>query len=560
MRNANRARLILPLALVGLLGLEAGAEAGAGLRRYAVVIGSNHGGAGRVTLRYAGSDAEAVARVLGELGGVRSGDIALVREPDARQLDRAFARVSRRIREQRRPGQRVELVVYYSGHADEQGLLLAGQRYDYARLRRQIRRVPADVQIAIVDSCASGSFTRVKGGSRRPAFLRDESNKVKGHAFLSSSSADESAQESDRIGASFFTHFLVAALRGAADRNRDGVVTLTEAYQFAYEQTVGRTQNTAFGAQHPAYDMQLSGAGNIVITDLRSTDSVLVLPEKLAGRITVADPDGRVAVELTKDAGEPMSLALPSETYTVHVEHHGDRFVATVTLKSTAEITLSTRDLEPASAEATVARGDAGVSDEDEDDDEHHGVLDDVEVSFGGGVRLELPGEEGTGLDAIVSVGGASREVEGGDLVGLASTAELFLGVGIGDGTGFAYDVSLGIGPGIMLSDELQLGATAGFGLGGITNDHLDFAWKLPTELFAALEIGRTTRAIAYFRQTYLYKSEARQNGSKLARWGDQSEAGAGLRFTGRRKGFLYGSLREMAGDRFWGGGIGAVF
>ena len=49
-----------------------------------------------------------------------------------------------------------------------------------------------------------------------PPFLRDSSNQVQGFAFLSSSSADEDAQESDRIGASFFTYYFVTGLRGAA--------------------------------------------------------------------------------------------------------------------------------------------------------------------------------------------------------------------------------------------------------------------------------------------------------------------------------------------------------
>ena len=36
-------------------------------------------------------------------------------------------------------------------------------------------------------------------------------------------------------------------------------------------------------------------------------------------------------------------------------------------------------------------------------------------------------------------------------------------------------------------------------------------------------------------------------------------EAGAGLRFGGRLDGFVYGSLREMANERYWGIGMGAI-
>ena len=558
------------LLLLASLAIAAPASAGDGdkLRRYAVVIGANNGGAGRTVLRYAGSDAEAIARVLGELGGVRRGDSVLVREPDGKRIDQTFAQMSKRIRAERVRGQRVELLVYYSGHSDEEGILLAGNRYSYGKLRRTIQAVPADVRIAIVDSCASGSFTRIKGGTRRPAFLQDESNRVRGHAFLSSSSADENAQESDRIRASFFTHFLVAGLRGAGDRDRNSVVTLTEAYEFAYHQTVGRTQNTRHGAQHPAYDMHLSGAGNIVMTDLRTTESVLVLPAELSGRVTITDRKGNVVVEVSKAAGEPLSLALPGDTYTVNVKRGKDGFVATITLEASGQVVLDRSTLEPATAEATAKRGD-----DDDDDDHHHGnwdherdearhptgYLEKVRVSFGGGLRVELPNREESPIDSIATLGGVARMVSGPELVGVASTGELMVGWAFAEDDGFAYDMSLGLGPGLMLSDHLQLGATIGFGFGGITGDNLDFAWKAPTELFAILHLAPTVRAVGYLTQTWLFKSDARQDGSETARWGDQAEAGVGLRLTGPHKGFLYGSVREMANERYWGIGIGAV-
>ena len=96
---------------------------------------------------------------------------------------------------------------------------------------------------------------------------------MRGHAFLTSSSEDEAAQESDRIGASFFTHYLVSGLRGAADVTGEGKVSLNEAYQFAFHETLGRTSETQVGAQHPAYDIELSGTGDVVMTDLRQTSA-----------------------------------------------------------------------------------------------------------------------------------------------------------------------------------------------------------------------------------------------------------------------------------------------
>jgi len=559
-------RLLLCVACAALLAPPASAapvhaipNATTPLRRFALVIGSNHGASVREQLRYAGHDAETIADVLRQLGGVNQVDLSMLSEPDPRDVDHAFDSLSERVREEHRRGQRIELVVYYSGHADESGILIGGAHYDYARLRQRIREVPADVHIAIVDSCASGSFTRAKGGARMPPFLRDSSNQVSGFAFLSSSSADEDAQESDRIGASFFTYFFVAGLRGAADRNHDGKITLTEAYQFAYEQTLGRTQNTAHGPQHPAYDMHLSGTGDVVITDLRSTESTLVLPSALRGRVTVVDKAGRVAVELTKDAGEPLSLALPNETYSVHVDNGAGEFVATITLDHGGEFSFEQGTLHRVSPEETIARGTSHDDPEhDSDDDGRSPWYRRIAASFGGGLRVERP-QTPANFDALITLGGTSREVHGSPVIGVAETGDFSLGMTLGNKVGFAYDLSFGMGPGVFLGDNLQVGATIGFGLSGITGGVLEFAWKVPTEAFVILELSPELRPMAYFRQDYLFGADSRKNGSRLARWGDEAEAGAGLRFSGRLDGFFYGSVREMAGVRYWGIGMGAI-
>jgi hypothetical protein len=557
-------RLLFACAVLVVTGTEAVASTHPALRRFALIVGSNNGGgAGREVLRYAGHDATNIANVLNQIGGVDKADLALLSEPDSGGLDRAFDALSRRIREERKKGQRVELVVYYSGHADETGILLDGTRYDYGRLRQRIRGVPADVHIAIVDSCASGSFTRIKGGKKMPPFLQDSSNQVAGFAFLSSSSADEDAQESDRIGASFFTYFFVGGLRGAADRNRDGKITLTEAYQFAYEHTLGRTQNTMHGPQHPAYDMHLSGTGDIVITDLRSTESALVLPSALKGRVTIVDKDGRVAVEVTKEAGEPLSLALPDETYTVNVERGRDNFTATIQLKGSTP--LDEGALRRVSPEKTIARGTSVEEHAQEDDDDRDDDVSkrkpwykSVGAGFGGGLRAERPTTR-TDFDAILTIGGTGREVHGNPVVGIAEAGELSIGATLGDNTHFVYDMHLGAGPGVFLGPNLQVGATIGFGLSGITGGVLDFAWKIPTEIFAVLTITEEVRPVAYVRQTYLWSSDARQNGAPTALWGDEAEVGVGLKFSGRLDGFMFGSVREMANERYWGIGLGAL-
>src|SRR6185436_1146134 len=191
-------------------------------------------------------------------------------------------------------------------------------------------------------------------------------------------------------------------------------------------------------------------------------------------------------------------------------------------------------------------------------DDDHKPGFRRIPFGFGGGLRVERPAVR-QDFDALVTVGGTSRQVHGRPVVGVAETADFALGATVGDNVHFAYDFSLGVGPGVFLGDNLQVGATIGFGFSGITGGVLDFAWKLPTEAFVVLHLSRDIRPMAYFRQSYLFSSQARQNGSKLARWGDESEVGAGMHFSGRLDGFFYGSMREMANERYWGIGLGAL-
>jgi hypothetical protein len=252
------------------------------------------------------------------------------------------------------------VVVYYSGHSDEEGLLVAGERISYDDLRHRIQGIPAEVRLAILDSCASGAFTRNKGGVRRPPFLLDASANTKGHAFLTSSAINEVAQESNRIGASFFTHYLVSGLRGAADVNRDKRVTLQEAYQFASAETLARTEKTRGGPQHAAYEFDLVGTSDLVVTDVRSTQATLGLGADLSGRIGVRDGAGNLVVELRKTGGAAMELGLEAGTYRVTLESSATPFEAEVTLALGQHAELARLAFHPGKPlEVATARGDA---------------------------------------------------------------------------------------------------------------------------------------------------------------------------------------------------------
>ena len=182
--NARRAALALAASLA-LPGLSAGA---APVRRIALVVGANQGGAERVPLRWAVADAERVAGLLTEMGGVAPPDCIVLREPTRRALLDGLALVRGRAEEPRAGDRRTEVVVYYSGHADEKGLLLGREVLSYRELKDAMHGISADVGIGILDACASGVITRLKGGEQQPGFLTDESMQMRGYAFLTSSS------------------------------------------------------------------------------------------------------------------------------------------------------------------------------------------------------------------------------------------------------------------------------------------------------------------------------------------------------------------------------------
>jgi hypothetical protein len=339
--------------------LPAAARTATPVERFALVVGANHGGTERPVLRYAVADAERFARVLADLGGVRAESAIVLRQPRVGELEAALEELRGRVSAVSDTAgvSRTELLVYYSGHADEKGLLLGEDRYSYRSLRDGLDRVPADVRIAVLDACASGAITRLKGGRPQPPFLVDESASMRGHAILTSSAATEAAQESDRIKGSYFTHYLVSGLRGAADLSGEGKVTLNEAYQFAFGETLGRTVETKGGPQHPSYDINLSGTGDVVMTDLRQTSATLVIGEAVDGRIFVRNAREELVVELYKPLGRTVELGLEPGVYDVQVERAAAVLVAKPALADGARVVLDGGQLTPTTREATQVRG-----------------------------------------------------------------------------------------------------------------------------------------------------------------------------------------------------------
>ena len=125
---------------------------------------------------------------------------------------------------------------------------LGTTRLDFTRLTSLVDQAGATLKVLVVDACRSGELTRVKGARPVQPFkiVSAERLKSEGNAIITSSAAGEDAQESDRLGGGIFSHHFMMGLRGAADRTGDRTVSLSEAYRYAYDQTLRTTSRARF--------------------------------------------------------------------------------------------------------------------------------------------------------------------------------------------------------------------------------------------------------------------------------------------------------------------------
>ncbi|WP_164020423.1 caspase family protein [Pyxidicoccus trucidator] len=307
-------------ALAVALALVATAAHADVLRRFALVAGNDEGGGDTRPLRFAQDDARKFHSLLQRLGGVAPGDAKLLLNEDSKDFLKALAELEARTREARARGERTALIVYYSGHAKDGSLRLGDSRLGFEDLKRRLSEAPADMRIAILDSCRSGTLTRTKGARRAPAFEIESgaARDARGLVILTSSAADEDSQESDALGGSYFSHHLASGLLGDADRSGDGRVTLFEAYSHAYARTVADTAASSAGPQHPTFSYDLAGNGDLVLTDLRASGEGLLVPGAApAGLYYFVDPGGMVVAELDKTVDVERRVALAPGTYRV---------------------------------------------------------------------------------------------------------------------------------------------------------------------------------------------------------------------------------------------------
>ncbi len=170
--------------------------------------------------------------------------------------------------ELRNAGKDDSVVLFFSGHGasdpgdpgayyfltyDSDPKFLHATAVDMAGLKF-LSHVDSKRLLLVADACHAGGFSKVLTKSVEAPLEKVMRlfGEASGRVILSSSKPNEYSQERPDLPNSVFTYYLLKALKGEADIDRSGVVTLKNAYDYVYEHTKAETE----GAQHP----QLEGA------------------------------------------------------------------------------------------------------------------------------------------------------------------------------------------------------------------------------------------------------------------------------------------------------------
>lgn len=341
-------RLVLAL-LLTCLATDAMAS-----RRVAVVVGANGAPPGRTTLRYGHVDANAFASVLMEVGRFRADDVVVLHDPSPDEVLRALDGAASVLASEKES----LLLFYYSGHADHGALFPGGKTLPLQDLKQRLEAMPGSVRLGILDACRGGSWTGAKGLHPDDPFDVGPPIELgsEGTILVASSSGLEDAHEAEAVGGSFFTHHLIAGLRGAADQSGDGAVTVTEAFDYARRLTVRDSALHARMPQTPSFDLNLRGRRDVVLTRVDEGDSRVAL-KQAEGPLEVIRLDaGLVVAELPPGRLE-MALALPPGGYLVRRRSGGSVFATEIDLAPGAAVVIAEEDLLLVGGTSMLAKG-----------------------------------------------------------------------------------------------------------------------------------------------------------------------------------------------------------
>jgi hypothetical protein len=244
---------------------------------YSVVIGINKY-KNLPSLKYATNDAREFYRYLTEVNQIPKDHIWLLLDEEA-TLEKIKGTLGTSLR--RSAGKADTVVVFLAGHGatekdatspDGDGLEkyilphnadpkdLYASALPMGEIARIFQRINSERLVFISDTCysgASGGRTIPVVGTRMNvsgAFL-ERLSQGKGRVILTASDANEVSAEKDELKHGVFTYYLLEGLRGKADFDKDGVITVDEVYRYVSIKVPQATGQD----QHPVKKGEVTG-------------------------------------------------------------------------------------------------------------------------------------------------------------------------------------------------------------------------------------------------------------------------------------------------------------
>jgi len=327
------------------------AQGGSTSVKIAVIVGSNLGDVDTPPLRYANEDAARMYQVLVSLGHLKKERTILVQNATVKSLTQALFRARGMAEEIQFEHASSHFIFYYSGHGHEQDLELSDGRLSFVQLKDYIQAIPSVSRISMIDACRHPN--RQKGVRMGEDFsLTTMVTPMHGYIDIRSSSVGEASLESESLNGSLFTHYLVSALRGSADVNHDGVVSVLEAYEHVYTHTLKHSYQTSH-VQHPSLKIDAEGTDKMVLTTLHLADARIQLPSDRARYLVFSLNHQNVVLESMGGA----IISLPAGQYLIHRRWHTQTSIHEVDLSMGGYQVIVSQSFKPINPETFAQKG-----------------------------------------------------------------------------------------------------------------------------------------------------------------------------------------------------------
>lgn len=148
-----------------------------------------------------------------------------------------------------------EVIFFFSGHGADGVLLAYDNKLSYTYLYDALSKTKASRKFVFIDACLSGKM-RQSPAMYQPTDKQKQTDVM----FFLSSRSNEYSIEDRRLKNGFFTLYLERGMRGAADNDRNRVITAKELFGFV-SQGVKAISN---GRQHPVMWGRFSDAMAVI--------------------------------------------------------------------------------------------------------------------------------------------------------------------------------------------------------------------------------------------------------------------------------------------------------